>query len=206
MRSPRIMQFDCASDRLMLTVGCIGQAIVQLREHAFYYVPSCPPSCPKLIIDNMGCIGLSTAWISQNPCRNQECCHAQADVPKLPSILPGEPPRPSDTPVAALNRAADAVAQSASESTSTTNVTATGSPASPAGSGASALSVPAAATGASAITQQAALQSGAGSVTSQRGQGWLRAMWNRCEPPIGHECLLRSSMPLQWASRLPSPL
>lgn len=118
-------------------------------------------------------------------------------MPKLPSILPGEPPLPSDTPVAALNRAADAVAQSASGSTSATTATATGAPTSPAGSGTSALSEPAAATGASAITQQAALQSGAGSVTSQRGQGWLRAMWNRCELFIGHECLLCSGRPLQ---------
>ena len=143
---------------------------------------------------------------NSSTCKTQECCCAQADVPKLPNILPGEPPLPSDTPVAALNRAADAVAQSASESTSATTATATGAPASPAGSGASALSEPAAATGASAITQQAALQSGAGSVTSQRGQGWLRAMWNRCELSTGHECLLCSGRPLQWASSLRSPL
>ena len=100
----------------------------------------------------------------------------QGDVPQLPNILPQEPPRPSSTPVAALSKAADAV-QSTSASVSSTATT-RASPTSPKGSSA-ALDQPAASSTASAITQQAALRSGAGSVTSQRGQGWLRAMWNR---------------------------
>ncbi len=77
--------------------------------------------------------------------------------------------------MAALSKAADAV-QSTTASPSPT--TATARPASPRGSSAT-LDQPAASSTASAITQQAALRSGAGSVTSQRGQGWLRAMWNR---------------------------
>ena len=86
-------------------------------------------------------------------------------VPNLPNILPGEPARPSSTPVATLNEAADAL-----QSTS-----AVASP----GRSPSNLNEPAASSTASAARQQAALQRGAGTVTSQRGQGWLRAMWNR---------------------------
>ena len=114
----------------------------------------------------------------------QTLLYIQGDVPQLPSILPGEPPRAASTPVAALTEAANAI-QSTAESQSNT-----ATPASPGGSF-GALDQPAASSTASAMTQQAALRSGAGSVTSQRGQGWLRAMWNRFASTI-HTRLARS--------------
>ena len=106
----------------------------------------------------------------------------QADLPKLPSILPGEPPRPASTPVAALTEAADIVQDSAASAAHAARSGTVHDPAAAVTAGTSSsgmLTQPAASSTASAMTQQAALQSGAGSVTSQRGQGWLRAMWNR---------------------------
>lgn len=97
----------------------------------------------------------------------------QGDVPQLPSILPKEPERPAETPVAALTEAVDAVQ---STSWPAPDII-TPRPDS------SALDQPAASATASAATQQAALRSSAGSVTSPRGQGWLRAMWNRSGKP-----------------------
>ena len=111
----------------------------------------------------------------------------QADLPKLPTILPGEPARPASTPVAALTEAANIVQDSAA---SAAHAAPSGTAHEPAAAGrissssSGMLSEPAASSTASAMTQQAALQSGAGSVTSQRGQGWLRAMWNRYRPPM----------------------
>ena len=100
--------------------------------------------------------------------------------------IPGYPVGKADPSVAALTEAADAIHRSwipgypvGSAPASSSAPPSTGTaPASPGGSSAG-LSEPAGSSASSAPTQQAALQSGAGSVTSQQGQGWLRAMWNR---------------------------